>query len=126
MVSLCNNLDRRKFLKKGLSFGAVAGGALLVGQSDALAQSLMGASGADWQITIDGQLIKEGTFSEETTEFFLPVKNGKAHIVMNGNRIFVHENSDMCERKICAKMGAISESGESITCKPNKLVVRIL
>lgn len=118
-------MNRRKFLKRSLSLGAVAGGAILVGHSDAFAQSLMGPSGVQWQITVDGKIRKEGTFSDQTTEFFIPVKNGNAHIVINGQRIFVHEDSGICERKICANMGAISESGESIICKPNKLVVRI-
>lgn len=118
-------INRRRFLKRSISLGVVAGGAIIVGQSEVLAQSLLQTSGVDWQITIDGQVVKEGNFSNDKTEFFIPVKNGKAHIVMDGHRIYVHEGSNICERKICAKMGAISESGESITCKPNKLVVRI-
>jgi hypothetical protein len=120
------NNNRRSFIKRSLSVGAVAGGALLLGNQDALAQTLMGKSKPQWQITVDGKIVKEGSFANEKEEFFIPVENGKAHIVFVDGRIFVHEDSHICERKICAKMGSIRESGESIICKPNKLVVRIL
>jgi hypothetical protein len=121
-----HNINRRKFIKRSLSVGAVAGGALLLGNKDALANSLMGMSKSQWQVTIDGKVVKEGNFSEQKKEYLVPVANGNAHIVVDANRIYVHEDSHICERKICAKMGSIHESGESIICKPNKMVVRVL
>ncbi len=121
-----HNNNRRSFIKRSLSVGAVAGGALLLGNQDTLAETLLGKSKPEWQITVDGKLVKEGRFSGEKEELFIPVENGNAHIVFVAGRIFVHEDSHICERKICAKMGSIRESGESIICKPNKLAVRIL
>lgn len=120
------NINRRKFIKRSLSAGAVAGGALLLGNKEALANTLIRMSKPDWQVTVDGIVMKKGSFSNEQKEYLIPVKNGNARIIVDGNRIFVHEDSHICERKICAKMGSIRESGESIICKPNKLVVRIL
>ena len=121
-----SKINRRKFLAASLSTAALTGGALLLGQNDALANSLMGMAEPEWQITVDGKVVKEGQFTDETHDFYIPVKNGTAHVVLNGNRIFVHEENDICEKKICSKMGSIQKSGESITCLPNKLVVRVL
>ncbi|MFB6468127.1 NusG domain II-containing protein [Cytobacillus sp. Hz8] len=125
-MTLQKKSNRRKFIKYSLSVGAAAGSALLLGNKDTLAKVLMGMSEPQWQVTVGGKIVKEGIFSSNKEEFFIPVKNGKAHIVVDNKRIFVHEDSDICERKICAKMGFIREPGESIICKPNKLVVRIL
>lgn len=119
-------INRRKFIKRSLSLGGVAGGALLLGNNDALANTIIRMSEPQWQVTVNGKIVKRGNFTNQKDEFFIPVNNGRAHIIVDGNRIFVHEDSDICERKICAKMGSIRESGESIICKPNKLVVRIL
>lgn len=98
----------------------------MLGNKDALANTLMGLSNHHWQVTIDGKVVKKGSFSSKKEDHFIPVENGKAHIVIDGKRILVHDDSHICERKICAKMGSIQESGESIICKPNKMVVRIL
>lgn len=98
----------------------------MLGNKEALANTLIRMSKPDWQVTVDGIVMKKGSFSNEQKEYLIPVKNGNARIIVDGNRIFVHEDSHICERKICAKMGSIRESGESIICKPNKLVVRIL
>ncbi|WP_019240567.1 MULTISPECIES: NusG domain II-containing protein [Bacillus] len=119
-------INRRKFLKRGIATGFISGGALLLGQSDILASSLISPTEPKWQITVDGKVVKEGTFTDETYNFYIPVKNGTAHVVINGSRIFVHEENDICEKKICSKMGSIQKSGEAITCLPNKLVVRVI
>lgn len=120
------NLSRRKFIKGGLSLGAITGTAIFLGNNDALANTLMGIKDPDWQISVDGKIIKEGKFSDKKEELSIPVENGNAHIVIDKNRILVHEDNNICEKKICSMMGSISKPGESITCLPNKLVVRVL
>lgn len=119
-------INRRKFLAGSLSTAALTGGAILLGHNNALANSLMGMTDPEWQITVDGKVMQEGKFTNEREDFYIPVKNGTAHIVLAGNRIFVHEDNEICEKEICSKMGSISKSGESLTCLPNKLVVRVL
>ena len=44
-------------------------------------------------------------------------------VVISGGTVSVTEAS--CKNQVCVKHGAISRSGESIVCLPNRLVVRI-
>ena len=44
-------------------------------------------------------------------------------VMINGGKVSVSEAS--CKNKVCVRHGAISRSGESIVCLPNRLVVRI-
>ena len=44
-------------------------------------------------------------------------------VVISGGTVSVTEAS--CKNQVCVKHGAISRSGESIVCRPNRLVVRI-
>ena len=72
------NQNRRKFIKRGLSAGAVAGGALLLGDKGALANTLMGMSKPQWQVTVDGKIVKEGNFPKENRGFFYSCKKWKS------------------------------------------------
>lgn len=121
-----SNLSRRKFIRGGLSLGAITGSAILLGKRDALANTLMGITDPEWQISVNGKIVREGIFSDKKEEIFIPVKSGTAHIILDKNRIYVHEDNYICEKKICSMMGSISKPGESITCLPNKMVVRVL
>lgn len=120
-------VNRRKFLLGSLTAGALTASTLLFGQRITLADSLKSISDPQWQITVDGKLVQEGNFDTELKkDLYIPVQNGNAHVVLDGNRIFVHHDNTVCEKKICAMMGSITKSGESITCLPNKMVIRIL
>ena len=44
-------------------------------------------------------------------------------VVIKGGKVSVTEAS--CKNQVCVRHGAISKSGESIVCLPNRLVVRI-
>ena len=44
-------------------------------------------------------------------------------VVISGGTVSVTEAS--CKNQVCVKHGAITKSGESIVCLPNRLVVRI-
>lgn len=120
-------IDRRKFLLGGFSASALTASALLLGQKITLADSHQPTINHKWQITVDGKLVQAGTFAGDLKkDLFIPVQNGTAHVILEGNRIFVHQDNKVCEKKICSMMGSITKSGESITCLPNKLVIRVL
>lgn len=112
-------LSRRDFIKGGvLTIFSTVGVGLLRREQ---------AGEPEWQIMINGKLIQQGSFASGTRQdIYIPVLNGTAHIVLDGDRIFVHEDNNICPKKICSQMGSIRHSGEKITCVPNKLVVRIL
>ncbi|HHV64943.1 MAG TPA: NusG domain II-containing protein [Peptococcaceae bacterium] len=120
-------INRRRFLIGSLATGALALGGILLGKKDLLAESVENLGGLRWQITIDGKVVKEGLVPlTSKEELLLPVPNGTARIVMDHGRIYMPEDNNICPKKICSLMGSITKSGESITCLPNKLVIRIL
>jgi hypothetical protein len=122
-----NKLSRRDFLRGGILFGLAILGGLVVRKKNGWKEALEKPVSSDWQITIDGQIIQQGRFmSGYRKDLYVQVKNGTAHIVLDGDRIFVHEDNDICPKKICSKMGSIARPGESIICLPNKLVIRVL
>lgn len=121
------DMSRRKFLMGSIAAGALALGGVLSGNRDLLAESMDRLGGSHWEVTIDGKMVKKGTgFSNEKEELIIPVENGTARIVFEQGRIYMPDDNHICTKKICSLMGAISKSGESITCLPNKLVIRII
>ncbi|MBR4295647.1 MAG: NusG domain II-containing protein [Clostridia bacterium] len=83
---------------------------------------LFGREGDMVKVTIDGELFGEYSLSEDNVieirwgESFniLVIENGKARI-----------ESASCPDGICVSHRAISRSGESIICLPNKVVVSV-
>ncbi len=75
-----------------------------------------------------GELSEQGGFNPRFAEG--PAhpceKRDRRDIVLDGERIFVHEDNENCPKKICSMMGSITRPGESIVCLPNKLVLRVL
>jgi hypothetical protein len=127
MTRINRKLNRRDLLKGGVFTGLAALGAFLFGRDNGWMDALEKTGQPDWQITIDGQLIQQGRFIPGLRkDLHIPVKNGMAHIVLDGNRILVHEDNDICPKRICSLMGSITRPGESIVCLPNKLVIRVL
>jgi len=119
---MAKDMDRRKFLVGGLAAGAVTLGALILPDKDIFADLEN-----QWQITVDGKIIQTGAFIPGAKkDLYLPVPNGTAHVILDGTRIYMHEDNTICEKKICSLMGSITQPGESITCLPNKLVVRVM
>jgi len=82
-------------------------------------------AGADAKVVIEsgGELYARYPLSEART-IKVPSKSGGYNmVVINGGAVAVVEAS--CKNQVCVKHGAISRSGESIVCLPNRLVVRI-
>lgn len=121
------DMSRRKFLIGSVAAGALALGGVLSKNRDLLAESMDRLGGRRWEVTVDGKIVKEGTVSaNEKEELIIPVENGTGRIIFEQGRIYMPDDNNICTKKICSLMGAISKSGESITCLPNKLVIRIL
>jgi len=121
-----SKINRRKFLAGSIAAGALALGGIF-SDKELLAESIERLGGLRWEITIDGKVVREGDVPvDRKEELMVPVKNGTAHIVMDHGRIYLPENNDICPKKICSLMGAITKPGEKITCLPNKLVIRIV
>lgn len=119
-------LSRRDFLKGGGFTSLTTLGMVLFHQWYVEADAIEPLGEPEWQITLAGKLILQGCFTPGSRkDLHVPVQNGIAHIVLDGNRIFVHKDNEICPKKICSLMGSISCSGESIICLPNRLVIRV-
>jgi hypothetical protein len=126
MTHTTRRFSRRDFLKGGVITGLATLGAFLLGRDNGWMDALEKTGEPDWQITIDGQVIQQGRFIPGSRkDLHIPVQNGTAHIVLDGDRIFVHEDNSICPKRICSLMGSITRSGESIVCLPNRLVIRV-
>ncbi|MDJ0306440.1 MULTISPECIES: NusG domain II-containing protein [unclassified Dehalobacter] len=122
-----DEISRRKFLVGSVAAGALAMGGVLAGNKHIFAQSFERLRSDRWEVSIDGKVVKEGLIPLEIKqELLIPVQNGTARIVFDQGRIYLPEDNNICEKKICSLMGSITKSGETITCLPNKLVIRIL
>ena len=44
-------------------------------------------------------------------------------IIIKNNEVYVYESS--CEDKVCMNLGAIRYSGQTITCLPNRVFIKI-
>ena len=84
-----------------------------------------GEAGSSAKVVIEseGKLYARYPLAEART-VEVPSKNGGYNmVVISGGSVAVSEAS--CKNQVCVKHGAISRTGESIVCLPNRLVVRI-
>lgn len=80
------------------------------------------AQGAVAVITADGERVGEYSLSKDVT---VPItsENGTNTLVIKDGKAYVTDAS--CPDRLCEKMHAVSRSGESIVCLPNKVVVTV-
>lgn len=123
----CRKMTRRHYLAASIFGGAAASVMMILGIGSRLGTTSGKPGKPRWQISVEGRVVKEGSFLPgKMEEIHIPVRNGIAHILLDGNRISMHEDNTICEKKICSLMGSICQSGESIICLPNQLVIRVV
>lgn len=75
------------------------------------------------EVSVNGTITHEFPLDFEV-EFTIPSgENGENHLVIRDGYAEITEAS--CPDKICVKHAPISESGQTIVCLPNKVVVTI-
>ena len=74
------------------------------------------------EIYVDTELIKSVRLSGNTEEYTIDLENGVT-ITVNGSTI-AFSDSD-CTGKDCVSCGALSHSGDTAVCIPNKTVIRL-
>lgn len=75
------------------------------------------------QVDIDGQTVWELPLSRDT-ELLLENKNGGVNrLVIKDKKASVTEAS--CPDQICVRQGGAGESGQTIVCLPNRVVITI-
>ena len=81
---------------------------------------MTGEKGATAVVTIDGKEVGRYPLSIDGT---FPLNGGSNILVIENGEAYLSEAN--CPDKLCVKMGKISKTGQSVTCLPNKLNVRI-
>ena len=79
-------------------------------------------SGDKVTVTVDGKKYGVYSLSEDKT---IAVKQGNKLNVIRIKHGYVTMSEASCENQVCVKHKAISKTGESIICLPNKVVVSI-
>lgn len=100
-------------------------GALLLLAAACLAGARLARRASDGvvQVDIDGQTVWELPLSQDT-ELLLENKNGGANrLVIKDKKASVTEAS--CPDQICVRQGEAGESGQTIVCLPNRVVITI-
>lgn len=75
------------------------------------------------EVSVNGNIIHEFPLNFEEDFTILSGENGKNHLVIRNGCAEITEAT--CPDKICVNHAPISESGQTIVCLPNKVVVTI-
>lgn len=75
------------------------------------------------EVTVDGTVVGEFPLSQDIDFVIESPGRGTNHLVIRNGKASVTEAS--CPDKICVRQGAVSESGQTIVCLPNRVVVTI-
>ena len=84
--------------------------------------SMTSHSGEKATVTVDGKTYGVYSLSEDKT---IAVKQGNKLNIIKIKHGFVTMSEASCDNQVCVKHKAISKTGESIICLPNKVVVSI-
>lgn len=74
-------------------------------------------------VSVDGTTIATYRLDEEVDTWIDGYQGGKNHLVIHDGCARIEEAD--CPAKLCVKQGTVSESGESVVCLPNRVVVAV-
>lgn len=84
--------------------------------------NFLSTEGAEAKVTVDGSVF--GTYPlDRDAKIVISSENGTNTLIIENGSAYVENAS--CPDKLCEKMHAVSRSGESIVCLPNKVVIEI-
>lgn len=75
------------------------------------------------QVIVDGEVVAQYPLDKDITEEITPHNNQSNVLFITNGKAFI-AGAD-CPDKICVKHRGISKVGETITCLPHKLVIKI-
>ena len=75
------------------------------------------------EVSIDGHITHEFPLNLETDFVIEGINGGTNHLIIRDGRAYIDEAS--CPDKICISQGAVSESGQTIVCLPNRVVITV-
>lgn len=74
-------------------------------------------------ISVDGTEIMTLDLSQDSDEIIESPGGGTNRVVIKDGAVHMEEAS--CPDKVCIKQGAVSETGQSIVCLPNRVIVTV-
>lgn len=86
------------------------------------------AGGRLLRIELDGRVVNEISFATTTSErVVVQMPAGKATVEIAEGRVSILEMPrDICPLGLCSAVGWVEQSGDSIVCLPNRLVLTVL
>ena len=74
-------------------------------------------------VSVDGTTVATYRLNDEVDTWIDGYQGGKNHLVIHDGCARIEEAD--CPDKLCVKQGTVSQSGESLVCLPNRVVVTI-
>jgi hypothetical protein len=110
--------------KTGKADALLLGGIVIVGGVIALLLFLTGHHGAMVQVRVDGTATETYSLTKDQCYEIQGANGGTNLLIIQNGQAWVEEAS--CPDGLCCNMGKISQSGQSIVCLPNKVVIEVL
>lgn len=74
-------------------------------------------------ISVDGEEIMTLDLNQENDQIIESPGGGRNRVIIKDGAVHMEEAS--CPDKVCIRQGTISETGQSIVCLPNRVIVTI-
>lgn len=75
------------------------------------------------EVSVDGQILETYRLNETVNTVIESSRGGTNHLIIQDGGVSISEAS--CPDKVCVHQGVIRETGQSLVCLPNKVIVTI-
>lgn len=75
------------------------------------------------EVSVDGQILETYRLNETVNTVIESSRGGTNHLIIQDGGVSISEAS--CPDKVCVHQGGIRETGQSLVCLPNKVIVTI-
>ncbi len=114
-------MKQKKHLRGDL---VLLGGVLFVGIFLGLFLLLAGKAGGQVEIRVAGEVVKTLPLDKDCTYLIDGAAGGTNRLVIQDGQAWLEEAS--CPDELCIHMGKIRQTGQSIICLPNQVVIEVI
>lgn len=75
------------------------------------------------EVSVDGEVLAAYPLDQNTDEIITGYRGGTNHLIIKDGGVSITEAS--CPDKVCVRQGTVKESGQTLVCLPNKVIVTI-
>lgn len=91
--------------------------------SFALVRYKAAGSSTKIEVSVESQVFASYSIDQEVDEVITGHDGGTNHLIIKNGNVTITEAS--CPDKVCVRQGNIKESGQTLVCLPNKVIVTI-